>query len=286
MIKTYKVSDWITEEENICVHTTHAAINDAAHTHEFAEFVYISGGKGVHTINDVAYPVKQGNLLFINYNQTHSIEVDGRQSYVNILLKPEFFNKELMNSENVYEIFSYILMEECEDKFAGLSPVVLFRGEERIEIEEIIVKMQKAFVQKKFGYKIVLKGYLNVLFTYMFRKMLGNDNLSTEYMNSIMPDVIEYINKHCMGKITLNEIATNCFYNKAYLSRTFKKYYGISPIAYIQEKRLTEAANLLSSTNLTIEKICNMVGYSEKKQFYKLFEKKFGTTPGAYRKLQ
>lgn len=289
MLKEFRVDDWIPQDEEINIITIRGSESksESMHTHEFAEFVYISGGKGIHRINDVAYPVKRGNFLFINYNQTHTMEIDGEQSYVNILIKPEFFNKELMNSENIYEIFSFLLMEEFSDDMKELSPVVLFSGNERIEFEEVIAKMQKEFEHKEFGYRLVLKGCLNELFTYMFRCMQGRDIMSVEHMNAIMPDVISYINEHCMDKITLQEIASNCFYDKAHLSRIFKKHFGISPLAYIQERRLDEAANLLTTTEYTVEKICDKVGYStNRKQFYKLFEKRFGITPGEYKKLK
>ena len=73
---------------------------------------------------------------------------------------------------------------------------------------------------------------------------------------------------------------------KEHLARSMKKYYGITPGRYINDLRLSYAANRLKceeadSTTLDIIYECGFqsVGY-----FYKLFSKKYGISPSAYRK--
>lgn len=284
MIK-YKSNNWIDKEENISIKRNITDKAEARHTHEFAEFVYICSGHGKHFINNAEYDVKRGDLLFINYNQTHAFEVDGEIEYVNILLNPEFISKELLNSENVFEIFSIVLFDEFNDDLENIRPIVSFFGHEITEIEEIIEQMVKEFNEKTRGYKSILNGYIRVVFSKMIRCMNSKDSSDAmDYIKSIMPDVMGYIDENCFGKISLNEIAEKCFYNPSYLSRTFKKCYGKSLISYIQERRINESSNLLKTTDFTVDRICSMIGYNDKKQFYKLFKEHTGLTPNEFRK--
>ena len=59
-------------------------------------------------------------------------------------------------------------------------------------------------------------------------------------------------------------------------------YYGFT--AYVKEKRIMNAKELLINTNQRIDDVIYSVGYKDKKLFYKHFEEFFGMSPGKYRK--
>ena len=54
---------------------------------------------------------------------------------------------------------------------------------------------------------------------------------------------------------------------------------------FLQRERMTMAAKLLQETDLSIEEICEKVGYSDIKFFYSLFSKNLGISPAKYRTL-
>lgn len=277
-----KKEDYINPNENINIIKMHDVDDYPSHMHEFVELVYIISGKGRHCINDTIYSVTKGDLLFINFRQVHSFFVDSGLDYVNLLLKPEFMSRELINSENIYEIFSLSIFDEFKGQ--PIRPIVSFRGRDMLEIEATIDHMLREFNEKKIGYKSILKGYMQVLFARMIREMKKNDQQDMmQYLNKITPELISYIDDNFYKKITLKELAARSFYNPSYFSRVFKEYIGKSLTAYIQEKRIAESARLLSETNKTVEEISVAVGYSDKKQFYKVFKENIGKTPNAYR---
>ncbi len=274
--------DYINPQENINIIKAYCVDDYPSHMHEFVELVYIQSGEGRHCINDITYEVAKGDLLFINFRQVHSFFVDSAMEYVNILLKPEFMSRELINSENIFEIFSLSIFDE----FKGLPirPFVSFRGRDMLEIETVIEHMLREFAGKKVGYKSVLNGYMQVLFARMIREMKKNDEQDMmQYLNKITPELLTYINDNFNKRITLKELAARSFYNPSYFSRVFKECFGKSLTAYIQEKRITESARMLSETDKTVEEICAAVGYTDKKQFYKVFKENIGKTPNAYR---
>jgi two-component system response regulator YesN len=93
--------------------------------------------------------------------------------------------------------------------------------------------------------------------------------------------ISQHINEN--KPITLEIIANKMFISPSYLSRTFKKIEGIKFIDYVNYYRLDKAKFLLSTTNDTIENIAFICGYNEPNSFRRLFKKKLGITPNAYR---
>ncbi len=284
-MKQYRAQDWLGETENINVQKNCVQNSESPHTHDFIELVYIYAGAGQHCIGGKNYGVSKGNLLFINYNQTHSFRVDGEMTYINFLLKPEFMSAELLNSETIFEIFRLSLFDEFQSEFENEPPIVRFEGREIIEIENIIEVMLDEINGKKMGYRSILKGYMQVVFAMLLRKLKsqGGEHTASRYLGNITPEILKYIDDNYREHLTLSELAEKCFYNPSYFSRIFKACFGRTFKAYIQEKRIAEASRLLLETSLSIEEIGSRVGYADKKQFYKTFKELTGNTPNAMR---
>jgi len=62
-----------------------------------------------------------------------------------------------------------------------------------------------------------------------------------------------------------------------------KEYTGCTLTAYITQKRLEYAANLLLTTQLKVEAVCYTSGFSSIATFYRLFSKHYGCPPAEYR---
>lgn len=72
--------------------------------------------------------------------------------------------------------------------------------------------------------------------------------------------------------------------NKYYMVHAFTRYKGVSPISYLINRRIDEAKELLTHSNLPIAKIAQSVGFSSQSYFSQVFRKEVHMTPGAYRK--
>ena len=66
---------------------------------------------------------------------------------------------------------------------------------------------------------------------------------------------------------------------------SFTKQIGVSPINYVINKRISEAKNLLKTTNYSIRDISSIVGFSTSSYFSQMFKKVTGLSPKEY-KLQ
>ena len=69
----------------------------------------------------------------------------------------------------------------------------------------------------------------------------------------------------------------------AYLSTVFRRETGKTLCAYIRERRMAVAAQLLKTTKLQIQTVALHCGIMDVQYFSKLFKKQYGVTPTQYR---
>lgn len=82
---------------------------------------------------------------------------------------------------------------------------------------------------------------------------------------------------------SLEELASRYHISRYRLCREFSSHYGITPLKYLNDVRLTHARELLETTNLKIHAIGSAVGIDNATHFINLFKAKMGITPMAYR---
>ncbi len=74
--------------------------------------------------------------------------------------------------------------------------------------------------------------------------------------------------------------------SKYRLCRDFSAAFGVSPLQYLNERRLNAARELLLTTDIPVHEIASSVGFDTTNHFISLFKRANGLTPGAYRRQQ
>jgi transcriptional regulator GlxA family with amidase domain len=67
-------------------------------------------------------------------------------------------------------------------------------------------------------------------------------------------------------------------------ARRFRASTGYEPMDYVQSLRIEEAKQLLETGNLAVEDVGHAVGYEDPTSFRRLFKRRAGLTPAAYRR--
>lgn len=261
--------------------------DEPLHTHDFIEIVYIYSGEGIHLIDNIAYPVSCGDMLFINYGQTHSFKSTSDDLiYCNILLLPQFINTKLINSENAADMLMLSTFKEFSTDIKKTQPYIPFKNKELYMIEFLIDEMIFEYSHKLSGYHSALVSLMTTLLIKIFRKIQDSDTIETfKKTNQLTPEILNYIEKHCFEKITMADLAKKCFYNPSYFSRVFKECFGKTLTDYIQEVRIEKAKELLKNSDMSVNRIASYVGYNDKTQFYRVFKKySDDISPNLYRK--
>lgn len=107
---------------------------------------------------------------------------------------------------------------------------------------------------------------------------------NSEKSDNIIAPALAYIDAHYNKDIKLSALADMCDVSPGYFSRVFSARNGCGISAYVTEKRLARAGELLCTTSKSVVNIACEVGYVDCGYFYKLFKKKFGITPLEYRR--
>lgn len=95
--------------------------------------------------------------------------------------------------------------------------------------------------------------------------------------------ITNYIDMNYREKLTLEILADMCHGSPFHLQRTFKRVQGITPMEYIQQKRIYKAQELLIQTEKAISDIALTVGMPSAPYFITLFKKMTRQTPNDYR---
>lgn len=123
------------------------------------------------------------------------------------------------------------------------------------------------------------------LLMYQLLANLGKINSLSEEKIGIayMKRAHKYINSNLMSTLTVDDIAKEAGVSKSYLQRLFREHYKIQVHEYISSKRIEHAKQLLTSTQLTNEKIALLSGFNNYNQFLYAFKKACKISPGEYR---
>lgn len=108
--------------------------------------------------------------------------------------------------------------------------------------------------------------------------------LESKVSSEAMLKILRFIHHNYMHDISLEQVAEFINLNSSYVSAMFKKEAGINFVPYLHTCRVAKAQQLMNENpKLAIDKIAIQVGYENPRQFFKVFKKYSGLTPGQFR---
>lgn len=99
----------------------------------------------------------------------------------------------------------------------------------------------------------------------------------------IIEKAIDYMENNMERRINLDNISKNIGYSKFYLNRIFTEYTGITIYKYLQNRRLTVAAQKLVESDKPITQIAYEAGYDTQQSFSFAFKQVYLCPPKIYR---
>ncbi len=95
---------------------------------------------------------------------------------------------------------------------------------------------------------------------------------------------IVYVDNHFSESIGRDDIARHVSISPDYLTDCFHQELGITPIAYLNRRRLREARDLLDRNDDPITTVALAVGFSDVSHFTRSFHREVGVSPRVYRR--
>ncbi len=195
-------------------------------------------------------------------NQTKQMEKDAFLFFHNIEnFRIAIFQSEYMKAVNVLQQIenSENIIERQKNTSSLIKYLSIYFPEYQWEKVNLLPNM----------YKILAK---------IGQKVRGN-----KQKNNIQ-EIKAYIDENFYLQLSVQSLANKFYITPNYLSSLFKKETGSNLVAYLNRKRIEEAAYLIKNTNMTIKEIAEKVGYNSSRYFTKLFYEQYKKYPSELRK--
>lgn len=101
--------------------------------------------------------------------------------------------------------------------------------------------------------------------------------------NHSIEEILHFIHEHYQEHLSVTHIADLFQIERRHLAYLFKRYTGMSPLNYLTEYRIRRSKELLRQADYSIAKVAELVGFEDNLYFSRIFKKRTGYSPSAYR---
>lgn len=235
------------------------------HTHTFTELFYVRDGQGQFLIEDEVFPIAKDDLIIINPHISHTEISTGTPplSYFTLSVDGICFS---FHDRRQFHIFN------CRERMTDL----LFYF--HTLFEELDARSE--------GYDDVCRHMLDILIIQL-RRLTDSafTVIPAQHPSRECAQLKRYIDSNYSEAITLDTLSGISHLNKYYLSHEFARYYGISPINYLNRRRIDVCKELLENTDYGISDIAALTGFSSQSYLSQSFRRHCGMTAGDYRQM-
>lgn len=257
------------------------------HDHKFFEICYVLQGECVHSVEQLGrtekYCLKSGDLIILPPYLAHSVRMDTDSVAVNILIRRSTFEETFLRNIQIDTLLFHYFAEAIYDR--DILKSLVFHTECDEELPRLFYDIAYTYCNGKTTSGQIVNLQISIFFSKLLEdhletiEILGNEYEAKEKI----PAILQYINLN-YAHMSLDDIAEHFHFSASYLRKLFKESTGQTLISALQQVRLSKARELLEKTELSVEKITNLVGYEDTTHFIRLFKKETGMTPAKYRK--
>ncbi len=229
-------------------------------------FFIVINGKGKVKYKNQDYIVKPGHCVFLNCLNEYSYES------LDDLWELKWVH---FYSDNMIGIYEEFIQRGGKISFyteAFIEYSKLIDDIYTIAVSDINIREMKLYEK-----------FVSLLSLIMDECNKSESEESNKSITKDMAPVKKYIDDHYSENISLDILAGIFFINKFYLTRLFKKQYGVSIINYLIQVRITRAKQLLRFTDMSIENISSEIGFNDNNYFSRTFKNVEGISPREFR---
>lgn len=249
------------------------------HWHTELEFVYIESGTVTFWIGEKQFALPEGNGVFINSKVLHRFYSPTEAVIPNFVCMPFFIAE-----QDSFIYYKYVLpVISSALSFQIFNEKIPWQAETLSIIKQVIAAQDGVssceLVTASLMQRLWLEIYENTDITH--RKENINDAVSSQARLQLM---MQYMQQNYQNGISLDDVAAHAGVSKSTVLNLFRKYLHVTPINYLINYRLNEAAALLSKTEKKVNTISDETGFNNVDYFCRLFKKHYRVTPSEYRK--
>lgn len=147
-------------------------------------------------------------------------------------------------------------------------------------LKEAFEKIERLWYYKRDGY---YHKCMSLLYDILAKISVSESDYLSSSSYRIIEPAIDYIEGHFREKsIDCDYLAALSGVSHTYMTKIFKKHFGISPNAYITHKKISYAKDLLKTREYTAAEVAETSGFSSPYYFSRVFKKSVGISPTQY----
>lgn len=242
------------------------------HYHEFCKLLLLLSGTGDYVVDGQRYQLQPGDVVLVGCDSVHRPELEENQEYdrVIIYIDPGFLKNESTADCDLSACFNpehgHVLRP---DKLQYQS------------ITTLAAKLEQELAQNQYGREVVGKALLLELLVHI-RRFQQQESLlypaPIQPKNDRILDVLRYMEEHLCDDLVIDHLAEHFYVSKYHLMRLFHKETGSTIHAYLTQRRLLQARDMIRQ-GVSATDACYRSGFRSYSSFTRAYGKHFGTTP-------
>lgn len=246
---------------------------DEVHIHDFEELIVGNLGELEHFVDFKLHTLKAPLVSFIAKGKAHRISVglqNGNFDMWVLRFKSEFI------SETIFQLYH---------SFHNTSDHILQTGACFNRLNTICEIIYQEMQQPAPDLSTV-KHLLSALFIMIEserKKVSEKENPNSRLQNETFVNFLKILEDNFRRPLGVDFYAEKLFMSSRNLNLICQRIMNQSVSEIIETRKLTEAKNLLTSTNKSISEIGFELGYNEKSYFSNVFKKRAGQSPSEFR---
>ena len=241
------------------------------HNHqEYEIYMVLRGSCHIETYDNKSLVVNEGNFIIIPHRVKHRITYES-PNFMKLSLR---FNMTVKNRESTN--FYYLAEKSLKD-----ANVYNYNKQMR----DLLSSMLQNATETGHEYKTVIFMHSIPFIIEILRIIVGKTKVKTskKYEDTRINQAVDFIRNNISASITVADVADYLHISTKQLTRVFTKDLGITPGNYIREFRIERIRELLTTTNLQLEDIVDIMDYPDTTSLIKAFKRVEGNTPLKYR---
>ncbi len=228
--------------------------------------IYIISGAGYYKINGKLLKAESGNIIIYKPHEEQDYYYLGKDNTE--LYWIHFTGNSVMQ-----------LLESLE--LAGRNIYQVGIGTDMIQLFEKIIN--EIHIKKPRFHSVCISYLINLLSMFS-RESYAREKGMIHIKNSGIEQSVIKMQREYQNDHPISYYAKSSNLSVYSFIRKFKNTMNYSPSKYIEKIRMDKSKELLAFTDLTINEISDIVGYSDPFYFSKVFKKNTGLSPTAFRK--
>lgn len=255
------------------------------HSHEFAELVIVTGGKGLHVTGNDSWELSAGDVFVISGPREHEYRDLRDLRLVNILYQPNQLKMRLLDLPSVAGYHALFTLEPHRRSRQPTKSRLHLTNKELAQIIGRVDRLEAELKAREPGF-----GFMA---TAAFMQIIGQ--LSRAYERSPSPDnrallrvgeALSHLERNIQQDVNLEELARIAHMSRRSFLRVFQSATGTSPLAWLIGQRIQRACGLLRHTDKRVTEIAFEIGFNDSNYFTRQFRKATGMSPREYRLRQ